>query len=536
MVLFVFFLFSLYSSAVDDVLRYRVMFSDKGKTVAERDTVPALSERALARRVAFGVGTDSTDFPICTSYINSIRDSGFLVVSGSRWMNSIVVSVSDTSRNAILKSFPFVRSVCLVWVNPSRSARSPRKIEQKFRKFQIDSTNYFGKATTQNTMLGLEPLHKAGFRGNGLLIAVVDAGFLNADSMSWFSELKLISTKDFIYPATSIYKGHYHGTAVLSIMAAKADYTFTGVAPEAEYCLLRSEDVNSEFPIEEDYWAAAVEYADSIGADIVTSSLGYTQFDSTFMSYSQKQLDGNTAYVSKAAGIAVKKGLLLVCSAGNDGQSSWRKISFPGDVSGVLTVGSVNSSNIRSSFSSVGPTADGRIKPDVMAMGERTTVVNGKGVLSNDNSGTSWSAPLITGMAACLWQAFPNLSASELIQNIENSADRALTPDTLYGYGTPNAYKIWLSLQEYPVRKEIPDWYCFPNPADDKLYIANFSGVGGKIKCFVFDLSGTRVIDASFSGQYHILDVSRLPASVYFVNLYKNGKLMSSNKIQIKHP
>lgn len=532
--LFFIILFSaLHVDASIDSLRYRVVFNDKGFMFSQMDSPPSLSARALARRATFGIGIDSTDYPVCPGYLKSLRDSGFVIVATSRWMNSAVVSVPDKDRISYLLSLPFVNTVELVWVNPYKSTVKPLKNSKKLRKLQVDSASYYGKAEAQNNMIGLEPLHMAGFKGNGIRIAVVDAGFKNVDSLTWFRDLKLVAAKDFIYPPTSIYDGHYHGTAVLSIMSSNANYSFTGSAPEAEYCLLRSEDIDSEFPIEEDYWIAAVEYADSLGSDIISSSLGYTQFDSTFMSYNISQLDGKTAFISRAAGIAVKKGMLVVNSAGNDGQMPWKKISFPGDVEGVLSVGSVNSSQSKSSFSSFGPSSDGRIKPDVMAMGSGTTIISSSGGLSS-GSGTSFASPLISGMAACLWQAFPTLSVTELVQQIRNSSDRSTKPDSLYGYGIPNAYKLWLSLQEYPIKKDIPDWYCFPNPADDKLYIANFTGSGSKIKCVVFDMTGKKVIVDSFNGQYHTLDVSRLEPSVYLVNLYRLGKLMSGSKIIIQ--
>jgi len=529
-----FIIFSLNVSANDDAFRYRIIFKDKGGEKNIKKNFPQLSEAALAKRYLWNIQIDSTDYPIYKLYKDAIIKAGYNIVTSSRWMNSVVVSAPSGTLTEYFKSFSFVKDAKLVWVSANTTSKAKKRASGKFSALRADSTNIFGKTLTQNNMLGIPAMHAAGFRGKGVMIALLDAGFLNADSSKWFTKTNIIACKDFIYPPSSIFDGHYHGSAVLSTLAADSQFVYTGIAPESDYLLLRTEDVSSEFPIEEDYWAAAIEYADSMGVDIVSSSLGYNVFDSLSMSYNPLQLNGKTAFISKVAGMAVNKGIMVVCSAGNDGNNYWKKISFPADVEGVLSVGSVNSSNQRSSFSSVGPSSDGRIKPDVVAMGGATSIIDpiSGNVLSG--SGTSYSAPLVSGLAACIKQAFPYLSAKELLQEIIKSADKYETPDTLYGFGLPNAYKIWLSLNEYPLKKDIPDWFCYPNPADDKLYIANFSGVESKIKCIVYDLSGKKVKEDSFNGQYHMLDISSVQQGIYVVALSNSGKVVSSNKIQVK--
>lgn len=526
------FLLSVFAIGSEDALRYRVMLKDKGEIrISEKS--PFLSAEAIERRASHGIEIDSADYPVSGEYLKCISDSGFNVVSQSRWMNTAVVSMSDSSRLGVLRAMPFVSSVKLVWINPI-SSKSIRRREFRRQKFLNDSTSIYGMADKQTGMLGLKPLHEAGFKGSGIRIAIIDAGFFGVDTMSWFAHTKIIAAKDFIYPPSSVYKGHPHGTSVLSLMAANKDYVLTGTAPDAEYCLLRSEDVATESPIEEDYWVAAVEFADSIGASIITCSLGYTEFDPGYESYTPKQLDGKTAFISKAAAIAVKKGLLVVCSAGNDGQKEWSKIGFPADVSGVLAVGSVSSDKIHSEFSSIGPTADGRIKPEVVALGLGTSIIDGNGQAVS-GSGTSFSAPQITGMAACLWQAEPELGAPELIAKIEEGSDRAANPDTLYGYGIPNAYKIWLSEKSDVACSKAPEICCFCNPDTGILYLANFSGERNRVMCYVYDMMGERVLEDSFTGQSHTIDVSSLRPSLYLVRMVTDGMHFYNRKILICH-
>lgn len=529
-----FIFFTLNVSANEDAFRYRIVFKDKGGDKNIKKNVPQLSEVALAKRYLWNIQIDSTDYPIYKLYTDVLNKAGYKIVTSSRWMNSVVVSATADSLSDFFKTFRFVKDAKLVWVAGKEVSKTEKKKSGKFNALRADSSNVFGKTLTQNNLLGIPPLHSAGYRGKGVMIALLDAGFLNADSSKWFTKTNILACKDFIYPPSSIFDGHYHGSAVLSTLAADSQFVYTGIAPESDYLLLRTEDVDSEFPIEEDYWAAAIEFADSMGVDIVSSSLGYNRFDSLSMSYNQSQLDGKTAFISKVAAMAVNKGLLVVCSAGNDGNNSWKKISFPADVDGVLSVGSVNSSNQQSSFSSIGPSSDGRIKPDVVAMGGGTSIIDPITGNVKSGSGTSYSAPLVSGLAACIKQAFPALSSKELIQEIIKSGDKAEYPDSLYGFGMPNAYKIWLSLSEYPLKKDIPDWFCYPNPADNRLYIANFSGADNKIKCLVYDLTGKKIKEDSFNGQYHMLDLSGFAQGIYVVTLVNSGKIVSSNKIQIR--
>lgn len=517
--------------AINDALRFRVYLRDK-KDESVSMPVPALSQASLTRRANQGIEIDSTDYPLSGTYLRTIREAGYPIVSKSHWMNSVVISAPDSTCIDQLKLFSFVRDVQLVWANPSLKQLNSLKFPVNKEFSQSDSSSYFGKAAVQVGMLGLETLHEMGYKGAGKTIAIVDAGFSGVDTISWFKNVSILVAKDFIYPPSSVYIGHSHGTSVLSTMASKDPYSFVGTAPEASYYLLRSEDVLSEFPIEEDYWVAAVEYADSIGADIVTCSLGYTVFDLPELSHKKDQLDGKTAFVSCGAAIAASKGLLIVCSAGNDGAGAWKKIDFPADVDRVLTVGSVQSDLLRSNFSSTGPTFDGRIKPDVMALGTGTSIINGAGLLTTGN-GTSYSTPLVAGMAASIWSALPQLSSLELLDFIRESGLNASKPDTLYGYGIPSAEKIWISLHESLPQAEVPKFYCYPNPVKDILNFADFSLESAPVKVVIFNTFGQKLLEKNITGNHSSVDVSDFPDSIYMIEFLVSGVRKACQKIVI---
>lgn len=525
-------LLPLLAVAADDVLRFRLYLTDKPDLTMS--PMPyRLSPASLERRSRQDIALDSTDLPIYPAYLQALRDKGLLIVSQSRWMNTVVVSASDSSVLDVIKTLHFVKESKLVWMNPALKKTAAKKKLQVKNKYATDSISYYGKAESQVEMLGLDALHSAGFKGENRTIAVIDAGFIGADTISSFKNLRLKATQDFIYPPTSIYNGHYHGTAVLSLMASQEPYKIVGTAPEASYCLLRSEDNNSEFPIEEDYWAAAAEFADSIGADIINSSLGYTEFDMSALSYTKSQLDGKTAFVTKVASMAASKGMLVVVSAGNDGARTWHKISFPSDAPEVLTVGAVQADLTRGSFSSMGPTADGRIKPDIMAMGVNNTIINGAGTVTT-GSGTSYSAPMVAGMAACLWNALPMLKASELRAKIIESGDRYLAPDSLYGAGVPNAQKMWLTIKNSIDQEKLDRFYCYPTLASDKLNLVSFLQTQEPVKVVLYNAFGRKVLEKTLTGSALTLDVSRLPSSIYLVEFLVSGVRQTIHKIVVQ--
>ncbi len=410
-----------------------------------------LSQEALQRRLLRGKEVTFSDLPIAEAYIDSLRNMGGEVVTQSKWLATVVVSSRDSLIANRIHELSFVDSVKWVWKgkddcetreNPFADDRDSLISNED----KIDAP--YGYAREQIEMLKGDKLHKAGFRGKGIRIAVIDAGFTNVDRIPVFSSLHILGTRNFVSPGETVFRGDDHGTKVLSCLAANAPGLMVGTAPDASYWLLKSEDNRTEFPIEEDYWVAAAEFADSVGVDIISSSLGYFTFDTEEMSYSPDLLDGKTAFISRAAAIAAEKGILVVSSAGNEGGNIWEKITFPSDAADILTVGAINSKKEKSNFSSTGFTADSRIKPDIVALGTGCSVIDGRGN-SRYANGTSFAAPIVAGLAACLWQAHSSLKPNELIALLQDTASQNKRPDEQKGYGIPNFQKALKKGKKY---------------------------------------------------------------------------------------
>lgn len=420
--------------------KYRVFLTDKEENKALLSKPEQLlSERALTRRVHHEVSVDTTDLPVSASYVKALAEAGFPFVCASRWFNSVVVSAQDSNAIHTLTALPFVREAKLVWkdngVQPSFFVEEDTVAEDK----------KVGKEPSliQLTALKGNELHEAGFRGEGMQIAVFDGGFLNADRIEAFKG-KVVGARDFVDPQGDIYATHPHGTNVLSVMALSPQANFSGTAPNASYWLFRTEDSSSEYPIEEDYWIAAAEHADSLGIDIINSSLGYNVFDDANMSYNVDQVDGKTAYITQGATMAASKGILVVNSAGNEGDGKWKKLTFPGDSPKALTVGAVDTTQFKAAhFSGHGYVKEGLVKPNVSGIGAPAFVVTDQGVF-NTLMGTSFSTPAVVGLAACLWQALPQLRNHEIIRLLEKSATKSQQPDSLVGYGLPDVYQAYL--------------------------------------------------------------------------------------------
>lgn len=421
---------------------YWVAFSDKNGTTGDIDKPEEfLSERTLARRSKYGIAIDSLDLPVSQAYIDSLRNIGASILFTSRWMNGATIETGDSSIVATLSQWRFVKDVertqCEACYSPTHK-RLPA-IEQNA---SID----YGQAATQTNMLQLHKLHDIGYQGSGMHIAVIDNGFSNVDKSDYFAYVRprIIHTRNFVNPQVSVYATGEHGSSVLSCMATKVE-GYCGTAPEASYTLILTEDDKTEGLREVDAQVAAFEFADSIGADIITSSLGYAfDFDDSATNIPYTMLDGHHVRNSQAATIAARKGIVVCISAGNEGNKAWHYISSPADADSILTVGSVTAQGDKSPFSSFGPTADGRIKPDVCAMGTATYLYDPVDDDISTSRGTSFSTPIIAGTVACLWQALPDLNNMQIIQRIVKSATQAHNPDNAIGYGIPNVWAAFL--------------------------------------------------------------------------------------------
>lgn len=417
-----------------------------------------LSHKSIERRKRQGLPIDSTDLPVSSKYLRIFEKTSsdiskevrkkstvWTIIGTSRWNNTILVHANDTTLLNRLANLDCVRKAEQVWISPDSINRFVKtKAHEAFHTWDSIKGVYYGNGKEQIEMLSGQKLHSIGYKGKGITIAVLDGGFQNSNVIPAFQHINISGTKDFVYPnSTHFFQETDHGTKVLSAMAANEPEVLVGTAPEARYWLLRCEDQQTEQPVEEDYWAMAAEFADSIGADIISSSLGYNAYDNNSNYYHQRDLDGQTSFISHTASMLAGKGIILVNSAGNSGMGPWKKIEFPADANDILTVGALNPEQKNAPFSGVGPTQDGRIKPDVMALGSPACLISGRGTIIRD-MGTSFSTPIVTGLVACLWQALPQKTALEIIDLVRQTSSSHQKPDNIYGYGTPNFWRAYM--------------------------------------------------------------------------------------------
>ena len=417
-----------------------------------------LSHKSIERRKRQGLELDSTDLPVSSRYLRQIektsaeairemkkRSAEWTIIGTSRWNNTVLVRANDTTILQRIAALDCMRKAEHVWTSPDSI---PRMIRQKahtsFNPWDSLKGEFYGCGKEQIEMLYGQRLHNIGMKGKGMTIAILDGGFQNADAIPALQHINIAGFKDFVFPnSLYFFQETDHGTKVLSALGSNEPQVLVGSAPEARYWLLRCEDQQTEQPVEEDYWAMAAEFADSLGVDLISSSLGYNDYDNYPDYYHQHDLDGHTALISRTASMLAQKGIILVNSAGNSGMGPWKKIVFPADADHILTVGALNMERKNAPFSGVGPTQDGRVKPDVMALGSPTALISGRGTIVRD-MGTSFSTPVVAGLVACLWQALPQKSALEIMDLVRKTCDSYEKPDNIYGYGIPNFWRAYM--------------------------------------------------------------------------------------------
>jgi len=467
------FIFSLVSfgQAASPSLQYkfRVYLSDKGVTgYSLQQPGQYLSGRAIERRKRQQVKIDASDLPISRDYFTLLEEAGAQGVSHSNWLKTVTVQVADSLSIQPIAALPFVDSVKYVWQGRSRFYSS--RVRPRLGRMDCGdqpSGDLFGITGAQFLMHRADKLANAGFQGKGMAVGVIDAGFTNFDVIPWFETVKMRGFMNFV-PGGEIFAASDHGTKVVSTMAANLPGVMMGSAPQASYWLLRSEDTTSEYPVEEDYWVRAIEYADSLGLDVINTSLGYYHFDDTLLNYTHADLTGTVSLMSLAADMAFAKGMLVVVSAGNEGNKPWQKSTPPGDARNVLAGGAVGTDSLIASFSSRGPMADGRLKPDLVSVGRGTITIGQEGLIGMTN-GTSLSSPFLAGLATSLWSINPDLHRGVLIRLIKESSDRYSHPDSLYGHGIPDFQqamkKVLETLAVYPQKVEEHGWSIRPDGA-----------------------------------------------------------------------
>jgi len=445
--------------------KYFVEFTDKQNSPYSL-TRPAefLSGRALNRRVKQNIVLSARDLPVNPAYIAAVQQTGARIWYSSRWMNGVLIEADDMALGRV-SALPFVKPLDTGSrvTNEGLSNTGNAQKSQAARQTTID----YGNSLRQNAMLGIDRMHAAGFTGQGVHIAVMDGGFFSANTMGVFGKLfasqQVLGTYDFVRKQTNVYDKSRHGTQVWSALAGYQPGALVGPAYGASYWLLRTEDEASEYRVEEVNWLIAAEFADSAGVDIINTSLGYTDFDDRTMDYRPTDMDGKTAFITRAARLAAATGMLVVVSAGNEGNRSWRTLSAPADADSVLAVAAVNQFRERATLSSSGRILrSGTIKPNLAAQGVGTVVFNPPNNVGAE-SGTSLSAPLVAGLAAGLWQAFPELTNQQLLGYLQRSGSQAAAPDTLLGYGIPEFSKAYDLIQK-ELGPAAPLGYIYPNP------------------------------------------------------------------------
>ncbi|HLN53525.1 MAG TPA: S8 family serine peptidase [Lentimicrobium sp.] len=488
-----FVLFSFFSFGQNRGNTYIIKFRDKGVSkFSLAEPRMYLSERSIERRLIQEIPLDETDLPVNPEYIRQVRDLGADVFYTSKWLNLVIVRIENQDIASFIVSLPFVHDVTHSKVLEEKKNNPLLKrffMQEKYQKLappKLKSSRFgivgfdYGPSGNQAQMLKVDQLHNQGYTGNGMVIAVMDAGFNSADQLDVFDTLflnnKIMGTRDFVQPGNNVYSTNLspHGTMVLSTMGGNLPGQLVGTAPHASYYLFRTEDATAEYLMEEFYWVAAAEYADSLGVDVFNTSLGYTRFDNTSENHTYEDMDGNTTPITIGADIAASKGILVVNSAGNEGTTDWHYISAPADGDSVMAVGAVDADGAYVNFSSVGPTSDGRIKPDVMAQGYYAVVASIPSGIGTA-SGTSFSSPILCGAATCLWQANPDFTNMEIMQAIKQSGSMASDPDNFYGGGVPDfilANSILLGNIE--LMNYSPDIKCYPNPFTD-FVVAEFN-------------------------------------------------------------
>lgn len=538
------FAFLLFSRALTAQDKFFVGFIDKTGTQYSISSPEAfLTSKSLLRRVKQNIAITERDLPVSSGYVSQITATGAKVLYSLKWFNGVVVEVENASIIDAIYSFPFVESIKKIFdASASISSMGEEDAQPTYRN-KFDEANYYnyGSSLSQIKIMDGNILHNNGYRGKGINIAILDAGFTMANTLPAFDSIlnsnRILFTKDFVNRNSDFYNTHSHGTMVLSVLGGNIPGFLIGSAPEANYMLIRTEDANSEQLIEEYNWAAGAEFADSLGADIINSSLGYYTFDVPEQNYSYNQLNGTTTMSSKAANIAFDLGMLVVASAGNEGYNQWQYIITPSDALGSLAVGAVDINGTYAAFSSIGPSADGRIKPDVVAMGKSTVVQRITGEVGT-SSGTSFSAPLISGMAACLWQRFPNATVTQLRQLIIESSSLFLNPNNLLGYGIPK-FSIYADSVSKPFFNSYSSLNIFPNPTDSTIKVwvpTEFTGKVAEVQILSTYGKLEYSITAICIGEYINFELPKSLVNGSYVlslrvnDIVKTGKFLKASK------
>ena len=521
--------FSVYSQENEDAW---VFMKDKPNSdTFLANPLQMLSQRSIDRREKSNIPIDEKDVPIHQVYYTKLKNEVTIAVLGkSKWLNAVHVQGTVTQINDLFSKFNFIKSIEYAnkSLNTSEKSKRNKSLSDHYSKFNEVQTDFnYGAADNQIKMLKGDYLHQQGFTGQNQVIAIIDAGFPNVNTLLAFERLRdnnqILGGYNFADRNANYYTRNSHGTHVLSTIAGYIENEFVGTAPDAKFYLFISEIAETETVLEETLWVEAAERADSLGVDMINTSLGYTTYDNPNHSHSYADMDGNTTFISRGAEIGVSRGMILVNSAGNSGTSSWRYVGAPADASSVFSIGAVNADENIASFSSFGPTADNRIKPDVLAQGQNTTIVNFSSGSVSTSNGTSFSSPVMAGVIACFWEAFPNKTNVEIMNLIRNYSDKYNNPTDQYGYGIPDfeaAYNTVLSLQDFDIFSKIK---ISPNPVKNFFSISKNNILLTEYSAEIFNILGQKVTELSnFSSNK--IDISFLEKGIYLLKIQKGNQ------------
>ncbi len=501
--------------------RYFVSFKDKANSpYSVSNPLPFLSQKSIDRRAKENFAVIEEDLPVDTAYVHQVKKRCASVFFTSRWLNGVLIQATTSTVSAVT-ALPFVTKVELV-APGTKLIGGRNSSRDKFDR--VEATNAL-QNQSQLEMIGLDKMQAAGFHGEGVDVAVFDAGFIGVNTLPAFQSInqegRVKSVFNFVNNSTNVYSAYDHGTEVLSIMAANVSGAYLGGADKANFFLYQTEDESSEYRIEEYNWLFAAERADSAGVEVINSSLGYNTFDDPNMDYTYKDMDGKTTVISRAARKAFERGIVVVNSAGNEGATSWKYIDAPADAEGVLACGATDNTGYRSSFSSVGPSADHRIKPDVSALGSGSIIITASGNIAS-GSGTSFSSPLVACLVIGLRQALPQASAKEIYQRIIVSASQATHPDNLLGYGIPNftLAKDLVNFQD--------EFTLYPNPiTEGQLKIIFKDPHDQTFNLLIFNLVGQKVFELTDAINWgtnpYSVDLSTLSSGLYLVKVQNSN-------------
>jgi serine protease AprX len=555
--IFLFLTLSFASNISAQFTKYIVRFKDKaGSSFSVDRPAEFLSATSIDRRTRQHISIDETDLPVLSRYVDSVRLAGDVtILNQSKWLNEVCIATTDAAALAKINSFSFVINSQPVKRTANRDVISKPKFINETKgvagiQSPMNPSDYYsyGNSYGQIHIHEGEYLHNKGFRGEGMQIAIIDAGFYHYQTLPEFDSARLTSriveTYDFVNNEQSVTEDNAHGMQCFSIIAANMPGQFVGSSPNSKFYLYRSEDVSSESPVEEQYWIAAAERADSMGVDVISTSLGYTEFDNPAFNYTYADMNGHTTPIAKAAMLAAKKGMILLVAAGNDGNAPWHYIGTPADADSILSVGAIDISGNPAGFSSYGPSSDGRVKPTVASVGVGTTISFTDGSIVSGN-GTSFATPNLAGLVTCLWQAFPEFTNMEIIEAVKKSSSIYSAPDDRIGYGIPNFRSAFHDLSQQRTLKNIntilgnSQIKVYPNPFKDNFTVLIRPENTATATFRFYDISGKFYFSKQVSlsaGQPQVIEfnnIQTLQRGVYILR-FSDGKRKETFKLLLQ--